>query len=74
MFGVTGSLKNVTFSNGKAKGFGAAIFVGPTLTVDNSLFVDNTADNPGAPMQCQMTATGAEQLAVSTYPHHQPCR
>ena len=31
MFGVTGRLQNVTFANGKAKGFGAAIFGGPSL-------------------------------------------
>jgi hypothetical protein len=62
LFGVDGKMKNVTFANGKADGFGAAVFGGPTLTVDNSLFVNNTANNPGAPMQCQMTATGTGNL------------
>jgi hypothetical protein len=62
LFGGDGTMKNVTFANGKADGFGAAIFGNPTLTVDNSLFSDNTAQNPGAPMQCQMTATGTGNL------------
>ncbi len=62
LFGGDGTMKNVTFANGKADGFGAAIFGNPTLTVDNTLFSNNTANNPGAPMQCQMTATGAGNL------------
>lgn len=62
LFGVDGKLNNVTLANSKADGFGSAIFGGPMLTVDNSLFVNNTANNPGAPMQCQMTATGTGNL------------
>jgi predicted outer membrane repeat protein len=62
LFGGGGSIENVTFANGKADGFGAAIFGNPTLTVDNTLFSNNTASNPGAPMQCQLTATGSANL------------
>jgi hypothetical protein len=55
-------MKNVTFANNTATGFAAAIFGGPTLTIDNSIFVNNTAPNPGAPMQCDVVASGANNL------------
>lgn len=62
LFGGDGKMKNVTWADGKADGFGAAIFGNPTLTIDNTIFSNNTANNPGAPMQCQLTATGAGNL------------
>jgi predicted outer membrane repeat protein len=58
LFGGDGSLTNVTIANSKVDGFGSAIFGNPTLTIQNSLFANNTGNNPGAPMQCQLTATG----------------
>ena len=62
LFGVTGKLLNCTFAENKAEGgdayFAAAIFGNPTLTIDNTLFVNDTAKNSGAPMQCQVSATG----------------
>ena len=62
LFGGNGAMKNVTFANNTATGFGAAIFGGPSLTIDNSIFVNNTAPNPGAPMQCDVDASGANNL------------
>ena len=62
LFGVNGELRNITFSDNRADGFGAAIFGNPTLSIDNSLFSGNLAQNPGAPMQCQVTATGQGNL------------
>jgi hypothetical protein len=62
LFGGTGTMTNVTFANGKVDGFGSAVFGNPTLTVNNCLFSNNTGNNPGAPMQCQMTATGSKNL------------
>ena len=66
LFGVTGKLLNCTFVGNKAEGgdayFAAAIFGSPTLTIDNTLFVNDTAKNSGAPMQCQVTATGGGDL------------
>ena len=62
LFGGDGALTNVTFANNKVDGFGAAIFGNPTLTIQNSLFANNVGNNPGAPMQCQVTATGAHNL------------
>ncbi len=61
-FGGDGTLTNVTIANSKVDGFGSAIFGGPTLTIQNSLFANNVGNNPGAPMQCQMTATGDHNL------------
>jgi hypothetical protein len=55
-------MRNVTIANSKVDGFGSAIFGGPTLTVDNCAFSNNTGNNPGAPMQCQATATGGANL------------
>ena len=34
----------------------------PTITIQNSLFANNVGNNPGAPMQCQVTATGDHNL------------
>jgi predicted outer membrane repeat protein len=62
LFGGDGTLGNVTFANNKVDGFGAAIFGNPTLTIQNSLFANNVGQNPGAPMQCQVTATGSHNL------------
>jgi predicted outer membrane repeat protein len=62
LFGGSGSITNVTFANNAVDGFGAAIFGNPTLTIDNTLFANNTGNNPGAPMQCQVTATGSDNL------------
>jgi len=62
LFGGDGTLQNVTIANSKVDGFGSAIFGNPTLTITNSLFANNTGNNPGAPMQCQVTATGSGDL------------
>jgi hypothetical protein len=62
LFSGDGAMRNVTFANNTATGFAAAVFGDPILTVDNSLFADNTAANAGAPMQCQLTATGTGNL------------
>ncbi len=62
LFGGSGALTNVTFADNVVDGFGAAIFGNPTLTIDNTLFSNNTGNNPGAPMQCQVTATGSGDL------------
>ncbi len=66
LFGGDGKLLNCTFVGNKAEGgdpyFAAAIFGNPKLEIANCLFVDNTAKNPGAPMQCQANATGTGDL------------
>jgi predicted outer membrane repeat protein len=62
LFGGDGTLTNVTIADSVVDGFGSAIFGNPTLTVQNSLFANNTGNNPGAPMQCQLTATGSGNL------------
>jgi hypothetical protein len=62
LFGGDGTMTNVTIAGGKVDGFGAAIFGNPTLTIQNTLFSNNTGNNPGAPMQCQVTATGSNNL------------
>lgn len=58
LFGNGGKLRNVTFANNHADGgsglFGAAIAGGTTLTIDNSLFANNTSMDCGAPMACQV--------------------
>jgi predicted outer membrane repeat protein len=70
LFTVTGSLLNCTFANNQcdaANMFGAAIFGSPNLTIQNTLFDDDLAQNPGAPMQCQVgtiTGTGDMQWPV----------
>jgi hypothetical protein len=66
LFGGDGTLLNCTFASNvcdAANQFGAAIFGSPGLTIKNTIFSDNTAQNPGAPMQCQVgTITGSGDL------------
>jgi hypothetical protein len=66
LFGGDGTLLNCTFAKNQcdaANQFGAAIFGSPSLTIQNTLFDDNTAQNPGAPMQCQVgTITGSGDM------------
>ena len=57
LFGGGGTLLNCTFANNVCDAsnmFAAAIFGSPNLTIQNTIFDDNTAQNPGAPMQCQV--------------------
>src|SRR5580704_2998947 len=66
LFGGGGSIALTTFATNHADGgdpyFGAAIGGNPTLTLVSDLFDGNTAMNPGAPMQCQVTGTGSGDL------------
>jgi hypothetical protein len=66
LFGGGGTLLNCTFANNvcdAANMFAAAIFGSPNLTIQNTIFDNNTAQNPGAPMQCQVgTITGTGDL------------
>jgi predicted outer membrane repeat protein len=62
LFGGSGRIQNSTFANNTATGFAAVIFGTPMLAIDNCIFSNNTAPNPGAPMQCQIDATGANNL------------
>jgi hypothetical protein len=66
LFGGGGTLLNCTFANNKCDApnmFGAAIFGSPSLTLQNTLFDDNTAQNQGAPMQCQVgTIMGTDDM------------
>ena len=66
LFGGDGKLLNCTFVNNQcdaANQFGAAIFGSPNLTIQNTIFDDDTAQNPGAPMQCQVgTITGSGDM------------
>jgi hypothetical protein len=70
LFGGGGTLLNCTFLGNvceAANQFAAAIFGSPNLTIQNTIFDDNTAQNPGAPMQCQVgtiTGTGDMQWPV----------
>jgi hypothetical protein len=70
LFGGGGTLLNCTFADNQcdaANEFGAAIFGSPDLTIQNTIFDANTAQNPGAPMQCQVgtvTGTGDMQWPV----------
>jgi hypothetical protein len=61
-----GTLLNCTFTDNVCSAtnmFAAAIFGSPDLTIQNTIFDDNTAMNPGAPMQCQVgTVTGTGDL------------
>jgi hypothetical protein len=61
-----GTLLNCTFADNVCEAtnmFAAAIFGSPDLTIQNTIFDDNTAQNPGAPMQCQVgTTTGTGDL------------
>jgi hypothetical protein len=57
LFGGDGTLLNCTFASNQCDApnmFGAAIFGMPSLTIQNTLFDGNTAQNPGAAMQCQV--------------------
>jgi hypothetical protein len=59
LFGGDGTLTNCTFADNvcdAANMFAAAIFGSPKLTINNTLFANNTAKNAGAPMQCQVDA------------------
>ncbi len=66
LFGNGGMIEFTTFANNMANGgdpyFGAAIGGNPTLTLVSDLFDNNTAQNPGAAMQCQVTGTGDGNL------------
>ncbi len=66
LFGGGGSIAFTTFGGNQADGgdpyFGAAIGGNPTLTLTSDLFAYNTAQNPGAPMQCQVDGTGDGDL------------
>ncbi len=60
LFGVTGAFLNCTFASNvcdAANMFGAAIFGSPKLEIDSTIFDGNTAQNAGAPMQCQVDAS-----------------
>lgn len=66
LFGGGGTLLNCTFADNvcdAANMFAAAIFGSPNLTIQNTIFDDDTAQNPGAPMQCQVgTITGSGDM------------
>jgi hypothetical protein len=66
LFGGDGTIAFTTFAANHADGgdpyFGAAIGGNPTLSLVSDLFVNNSAQNPGAPMQCQVTGTGDGDL------------
>jgi hypothetical protein len=66
LFGGDGTIAFSTFRSNGANGgdpyFGAAIAGNPTLTLTSCLFADNTAQNPGAPMQCMVDGTGEGNL------------
>jgi hypothetical protein len=66
LFGGDGTLLNCTIADDvcdAANMFGAAIFGSPSLTIQNTIFDANTAQNPGAPMQCQVgTITGSDDM------------
>lgn len=66
LFGGGGTIAFTTFAQNHADGgdpyFGAAIAGNPTLTLVSDLFDGNTAQNAGAPMQCQVMGTGDGDL------------
>jgi predicted outer membrane repeat protein len=66
LFSGDGKILNCTFANNvcdAANMFGAALFGSPNLTIQNTIFDGNTAQNPGAPMQCQVgTISGSGNL------------
>jgi hypothetical protein len=66
LFGGDGTLLNCTFAHNQCDAsnqFAAAIFGQPSLTIKNTVFDGNTAQNPGAPMQCQVgTITGSGDM------------
>ncbi len=59
LFGNGGTIAFTTFADNHADGgdpyFGAALAGGTALTLTSDLFANNTAQNPGAPMQCMGT-------------------
>jgi hypothetical protein len=61
LFGGDGTVKFCTFANNTAEGgdpyFGAAITAFATLSIDGSVFANNTAANAGAPMQCRLDSS-----------------
>ncbi|HEY3802066.1 MAG TPA: choice-of-anchor Q domain-containing protein [Kofleriaceae bacterium] len=61
--GSGGTIAFTTFVGNLANGgdpyFGAAIGGNPILSLVSDLFANNTAQNPGAPMQCQVMGTGS---------------
>jgi hypothetical protein len=65
-FGNDGTIAFSTFADNHADGgdpyFGAALAGNPTLTLTSCLFANNTAQNPGAPMQCMSNGTGEGDL------------
>lgn len=65
VFGGTGNgsrLLNVTFAGNRANGgtgyFSAAIFGDSNVQVDNTVFANNTTDDPYNPMQCEFSPLG----------------
>lgn len=66
LFGGDGTIAFSTFADNHADGgdpyFGAALAGNPTLTLTSDLFANNTAQNPGAPMQCMSDGTGDGDL------------
>jgi hypothetical protein len=70
LFGGDGKLLNCTFAKNVCDApnmFGAAIFGSPNLVIQNTVFDANTAQNPGAPMQCQVgTITGSGNVQWPT--------
>lgn len=66
LFGNGGTIAFSTFADNHADGgdpyFGAALAGNPTLTLTSDLFANNTARNPGAPMQCMSHGTGDGDL------------
>jgi hypothetical protein len=67
LFGNGGTLQNVTFVDNQASGgsgyFGAAIAGGTALTINNTLFAENTSRDCGSPMACSDgSSSGAHNL------------
>ena len=66
LFGGDGEIRFSTFADNHADGgdpyFGAALAGNPMLTFTSCLFANNTARNPGAPMQCMVDGTGDGNL------------
>jgi len=77
LFGNGGTLQNVTFLGNQATGgsghFGAAIAGGTELTINDSLFADNTTDDCNSPMACAAgTSSGVHDLQWPTT--HSVCK
>jgi hypothetical protein len=66
LFGNGGTMTNCTFAGNQSSGgsgyFAAAIAGGDTFTIQNTLFANDTTNDPGSPMQCQDTASGSGDL------------